>query len=110
MYCGGCFKDNALVAVLRKLGHSTLMVPLYLPLTLEEEDQSQGTPIFFGGISVYLEQKMPFFAKAPRWLHRYLASPLLLKWASGSAAKTRAEDLGELTLSMLRGEEGRQAA
>ncbi len=40
MYCGGCFRDNALVAALRKQGHNTLMVPLYLPLTLDEPDQS----------------------------------------------------------------------
>jgi hypothetical protein len=47
MYCGGCLRDNALVAALRQLGHQALMVPLYLPLTLDEEDQSVGTPIFF---------------------------------------------------------------
>jgi glycosyltransferase involved in cell wall biosynthesis len=33
----------------------------------------------------------------------------LLKLAAGAAGKTRAADLGELTISMLRGEEGRQA-
>jgi glycosyltransferase involved in cell wall biosynthesis len=109
MYCGGCFRDNALVAALRKQGHQTLMVPLYLPLTLDEPDQSAGTPIFFGGINVYLDQKSALFRKAPRWLHQLLSSPVLLKWASGRAAKTRAEDVGDLTLSMLRGEEGHQA-
>ena len=108
MFCGGCFRDNALVAVLRRLGHSALMVPLYLPLTLDEPDQSQATPIFFGGINVYLEQKSVLFRKAPPWLHRLLDSPRLLKWAAGSAAKTRPEEAGELTLSMVRGEEGNQ--
>jgi hypothetical protein len=34
MYCGNCFRDNALVAALRRQGHDTLMVPLYLPMTL----------------------------------------------------------------------------
>jgi glycosyltransferase involved in cell wall biosynthesis len=109
MYCGGCLRDNALVAALRKQGHSVLMVPLYLPLTLEDEDQSRGTPIFFSGINVYLDQKSSLFRKAPRWLHRLFTSPKLLKLAAGSAGKTRAEDLGGLTLSMLRGEEGHQA-
>jgi len=109
MFCGGCFRDNALVAALRQLGHSTLMVPLYLPLTLDEPDQSQATPIFFGGINVYLEQKSALFRNAPQWLHRLLDSPRLLKWAAGSAAKTRPEEVGELTLSMVRGEEGNQA-
>ena len=109
MYCGGCVRDNALVAGMRKLGHEVLMVPLYLPLTLDEEDQSAGTPIFFGGINVYLEQKAALFRGAPGWLHDLLASRPLLQWAAGKAAKTRAADLGELTLSMLRGEVGNQA-
>lgn len=109
MYCGNCFRDNAMVAELRKLGHETLMVPLYLPMTLDERDESTGTPIFFSGINVYLEQKLPLFRHAPNWLHKLLASPRLLKLAGKQAAKTRAEDVGDLTLSMLRGEEGNQA-
>ena len=109
MYCGNCFRDNALVGTLRQMGHSTLMIPLYLPLTLDEEDQSAGTPVFFGGVSVYLEQKSALFRHAPRWLHRWLASPALLRWAGGRAAKTRAADVGDLMLSTLRGEEGKQA-
>lgn len=109
MFCGGCFRDNALVAALRKLGHSTVMLPLYLPLTLDEPDQSEGTPIFFSGINVYLAQKSAFFRKAPVWLHRILASPFLLKLAASEAGKTRPQDLGEITVSMLRGDEGNQA-
>jgi glycosyltransferase involved in cell wall biosynthesis len=109
MYCGGCLRDNALVMALRQLGHQALMVPLYLPLTLDEENQSAGTPIFFSGINVYLAQKAPLFRGAPGWLRDLFTSPRLLQWAAGKAAKTRAADLGELTLSMLRGEAGNQA-
>ncbi len=109
MYCGNCLRDNALVAELRKAGHQALMVPLYLPLTLDEEDQSAGTPIFFSGINVFLDQKSRLFRRAPRWLHQLLGARALLNWAAGRAAKTRAADVGELTVSMLRGEEGRQA-
>src|SRR6266568_5047906 len=109
MYCGNCFRDNALVAELRNLGHQVVMVPLYLPMTLDEEDQSRGTPIFFSGINVYLEQKSSLFRHAPGWLHRLLESPALLRWAAGKAAKTCPDDVGDLTLSMLRGEEGNQA-
>jgi len=108
MFCGNCFRDNALVAALRKMGHSVTMVPLYLPLTLDEEDQSAQFPIFFGGINVYLEQQSKFFNKTPGWIHSALASRPLLSWAAGKAAKTRAQDVGEITLSMLRGEEGKQ--
>jgi glycosyltransferase involved in cell wall biosynthesis len=109
MFCGACLRDNALVTALRQLGHAALMAPLYLPLTLDEEDQSAGRPVFFSGINVYLEQKSALFRHAPAWLHQALASPTLLKWASGAAAKTHPMDLGGMTLSMLRGEEGNQA-
>lgn len=109
MSCGNCFRDNALVAALRRLGHPTLMVPLYLPMTLDEDDQSAGTPVFFGGINVYLEQKLPWYRRAPGWLHRIMSAPALLHWAGGRAAKTRAEEVGDITLSMIRGEDGNQA-
>jgi glycosyltransferase involved in cell wall biosynthesis len=108
MFCGACLRDNALVTALRKLGHTATLVPLYLPLTLDEEDQS-GAPIFFGGINVYLEQQSPLFRRAPEWLRQVLASPALLKWAAGPALRTRPATLGPLTISMLRGEEGNQA-
>jgi glycosyltransferase involved in cell wall biosynthesis len=108
MYCGNCFRDNALVASLRKLGHSVTMVPLYLPMTLDEVSQHGTTPIFFSGINVYLGQKSELYRKAPRWLHNVLASPKLLEIAAVQAGKTRAEELGDITLSMLRGEQGNQ--
>jgi glycosyltransferase involved in cell wall biosynthesis len=109
MYCGNCLRDNALVSALRRLGHEALMVPLYLPLTLDEQDESAGLPIFYGGINVYLSQKWALFRGAPGWLRDLLASRPVLQWAAGKAAKTRAQDLGEVTLSMLRGEIGHQA-
>lgn len=108
MYCGNCLRDNGLVAALRQMGHQAMLAPLYLPLTLDEADQSAGTPVFLGGISVYLDQKFAFFRAAPSWLRRGLASRPLLRWAAGRAARTRPEERGELTLSMLRGEEGFQ--
>src|SRR5262249_5489001 len=109
MYCGNCLRDNALVGGLRKLGHSTLMVPLYLPLPLDEANNSADLTLFFNGVNVCLEHNSAFFRNAPRWLHDVLAAPGLLKWAAGKAGRTQAKDLGEITLSMLRGEEGNQA-
>lgn len=109
MFCGNCLRDNALVAELRRQGHQALMVPLYLPLRLDEADQSAGTPIFYSGINVFLDEKLPAFRRAPGWLHRLLQSPALLRLASGRAAKTRPSDVGALTVSMLRGEQGNQA-
>jgi glycosyltransferase involved in cell wall biosynthesis len=109
MFCGNCLRDNALVAALRQLGHSAVMVPLYLPLTLDEEDQSTGIPIFFGGIEVFLEQKVGLFRKVPPGWRRFLASPGLLRRVGAAAARTQPEQLGEITLSMLKGEAGNQA-
>ena len=42
--------------------------------------------------------------RLPRWLTRPLDSPRLLRWAARRADLTRARDLGETTLDMLRGE------
>lgn len=110
MYCGGCIRDNALVTELRRQGHDALMAPLYLPVKVDEPSVSASLPVFFGGISVYLEQQFSWFRKSPRWLRKLLSSRFLLKMASGSAAKTRPEDVGALTISMLQGESGKQAA
>lgn len=109
MFCGGCFRDNALVAELRRQGHQTLMVPLYLPLTLDEADQTAGVPTFFSGINVYFEQKSAWYRRAPKWLHKIFTSPALLKMAGKHAGKTRPEDVGEIAISMILGEEGNQA-
>lgn len=108
MYCGNCFHDNALVAALRGLGHEAIMLPLYLPINVDDDDQSAGQPIFFGGVNVYLEQKSALFRKLPRWAHRLLNSRRLLEWAAGRAVKTRAQEAGELLISMLHGETGNQ--
>ena len=67
MFCGACMRDNALAASLRRLGHAVTMVPLYLPMTLDEDDQTAGVPFFFSGINVFLDQQFPLFCKSPAW-------------------------------------------
>src|SRR6185436_12737126 len=74
-YCGTCMRDNALVTALRRLGHDATLVPLYLPLTLDEPDASAGTPLFMGGVNVYLQQKSALFRKTPRWIDRFFDAP-----------------------------------
>lgn len=109
MYCGACFRDNAIVSAFRQMGHSAVLLPLYLPLTLDEPDQSRGTPIFFGGINVYLQEKSALFRRLPHVLTRWLDFPPLLKWSGRFASQTRPEDVGNLAVSMLKGENGNQA-
>ena len=107
-YCENCLRDQALVRTLRAQGHDVVMVPLYLPLQNESQERLTNVPIFFGGVNVYLQQKSGLFRKTPRWLDKPFDNRALLAWASRKASMTSARDLGETTLSMLRGEHGLQ--
>jgi glycosyltransferase involved in cell wall biosynthesis len=60
-------------------------------------------------VNVYLDQKSALWRRAPGFLHRMASMRGILNWAGGRAARTRPAEVCELTLSMLRGEEGRQA-
>ena len=98
-----------LVRALRRQGADVTLVPLYTPLLTEEPDQSI-SQVFFGGLSVYLRQVVPLADRLPRFLSRWLDRPVLLRAISRSAIRTDARRLGALTLSMVRGEHGRQRA
>jgi glycosyltransferase involved in cell wall biosynthesis len=108
MYCGSCMHDNRAVAALRARGRDVVLLPLYTPLRLDEPPASGG-PLFYGGINVYLQQISGLFRRTPRLIDRVLDHPGLLRFAGRRAAKTRPERLGALTVSMLRGADGRQA-
>ncbi|HBJ33512.1 MAG TPA: hypothetical protein DDZ51_01890, partial [Planctomycetaceae bacterium] len=64
--------------------------------------------VFFGGVNIYLTEKLPLFRFVPRAVKRLLDRPGFLKWATRRASSTDASGLGDLTLSMLRGEDGNQ--
>jgi glycosyltransferase involved in cell wall biosynthesis len=107
-YCENCLRDHAQVRAMRALGHDALTVPLYLP-TASDAPKTDESPVFFGGVNVFLQQKSALFRRTPRWIDRLLDSPRLLRWAGRRSGMTSAALLGETTLSMLRGEDGRQA-
>ena len=107
-YCENCLRDATVVRAMRKLGHDVLMIPMYLPLGADKDGRVSNAPIFFGGVNVYLQQKLSFFQRTPRWIDRLFDWPKLLEWVGRRAGMTSARDLGETTISMLRGEEGRQ--
>lgn len=110
-HCGVCMRDNALAKELHRQGHDALMLPMYLPLTLDEDAASPDMPIFFGGVSTYLREKIPWLRHMPRWMDRLLSNRALLRLVAGkAAARTGGPDVAKLTLSMLRGEHGNQAA
>ena len=107
MYCGSCLRDNALAAELKARGHDVLLVPLYTP-TLTDEPNVSEKRVFFGGVSVYLQQRARFFRGAPRSFDRLLDAPWLIKAASSGSISTDPRSLGALTISMLKGEDGFQ--
>jgi glycosyltransferase involved in cell wall biosynthesis len=107
MYCGSCLHDNTLAAALLELGEDVLLVPTYTPLRTDEANVSIDR-VFFGGINVYLQQKSALFRHTPWWLDRVLDSPALLNVATRGAGSVDPTKLGDMTVSMLRGEQGNQ--
>ncbi|MCH7750673.1 MAG: glycosyltransferase, partial [Planctomycetes bacterium] len=107
MYCGSCLHDNTLAAKLLELGEDVVLVPIYTPIRTDEADVSLKR-VFFGGINVYLQQKWALFRHTPRWLDRWLDHPALLGSLGGRASSVDPAQLGDLTVSMLRGEAGNQ--
>ena len=108
MYCGSCLRDNALAAALLSRGHDVVLSPVYTPTRTDERNVSR-SQVFFGGISVFLEQQVPLFRHTPRILDRLWDAPWVIRLASRRQIKVDPRSLGEMTVSMLRGEEGFQA-
>jgi glycosyltransferase involved in cell wall biosynthesis len=103
-YCGACMRDNTLAKALCVAGHEALLVPLYLPLHLDDSvvTTSADLPVRFGGINLFLQGRVPWLRKAPAWLRNRLDHPALLRIASRFASMTTPDALGEVTLAMLR--------
>jgi len=89
-----------------KLGHDVTLLPLYTP-TLTDEANVSNEKIFFGGISVYLEQNYALFRKTPWLLDKLWDSKAALKMAAKSTIPVDPHFLGEMTVSMLQLENGR---
>ena len=108
MYCGSCLRDNALAAELIRLGHEVTLLPFYTPTLTDEDNVSRQEQVFFGGISVYLEQHLPWFRRAPRFVDRLIDAPHVIKAFTSGSISVDARQLGALTVSTLRGEQGHQ--
>ncbi|MEJ6728611.1 MAG: glycosyltransferase family 4 protein [Akkermansiaceae bacterium] len=106
-YCGACMRDNALVKGLRSRGHDAHLVPMYLPLQLDEEKtkSDEATPVFFGGINVYLQQKYRLLRSLPAWVDRLFNGNGLLRAVAKRSHLTDAHEQGEMTHIMLKLEE-----
>ena len=77
MYCGSCLRDNGLAVELMARGHEVTLLPLYTPTNPDEANVSRKR-VLFGGISIYLQQYVPFFRKTPRFLDRLWDSPAVI--------------------------------
>lgn len=108
MYCGSCLRDNAMATELIARGHDVMLLPVYTPTFTDEPNVSRNH-VVLGGISAYLEQYVPVFRKTPRWLDRLWDSKTVLSLASRRSISTDPKMLGEMTVSVLKGEDGFQS-
>ena len=105
MYCGSCFRDNALAIELLAQGHDISLVPVYTPTRTEDTNVSQ-RQVLFGGISVYLQHRYAMFRHGPRILDRLWDSPPVIEAFAGRSVSNDPKLLGSLTVSMLGGRSG----
>lgn len=101
-------RDHTLAAQLKDAGHEVLVASMYLPLLLDRHDPALEGPLFFGGLNCYLQQVSPLFRRTPRWVDAWFDRNSVLNKIGKKASSTQAKGLGEMTLSMLRGEAGNQ--
>lgn len=107
-YCQNCLRDLSLVDALRARGHTVTVLPLYLP-TASAGPLPDDAPLFYGAVSLYLRERFDALRRLPRAWFKALDTLPVLRLAARFAGSTSARGLESLTLSMLRGEDGRQA-
>ena len=107
MFCGSCMHDNALAKSLSEIGYDIQLVPTYTPIRTDEPDFSVDQ-VFFGGINVYLQQKIPPLRWLPNFLDRFLDNPNLIRRVTSRTIDMPPEQLGKLAVSMLKGMHGNQ--
>jgi glycosyltransferase involved in cell wall biosynthesis len=105
MYCGSCLRDNALAVELLARGHEVTLLPLYTPTNPDETNVSRDQ-VLFGGISIYLQQRLALFRNTPRFLDRWWDSPRVIKAFASRSISTDPKLLGDLMISMLEGDRG----
>ena len=79
--------DNTLAATLSKMGVDVQLIPTYTPIRTDEADVS-ADHVFFGGINVYLQQRVPLLCHLPSFLDRWLDHPAVIRWATSRGIQT----------------------
>jgi glycosyltransferase involved in cell wall biosynthesis len=104
-YCGNCYRDMLYVRAIRRVqGIKAEAIPLYLPPDRNSTGNEIDNHVFFGAISLYLREKVPFLNKMPEFFDKILDNQPMLKLASNYAGTTRTEGLEDLTLHMIEGD------
>ena len=104
-YCGNCYRDMIYLRAIRKVpGISASAIPLYLPPDVTNTESGLDKNVFFGAISMYLREKVPFLRNMPVFLDKVFDSAPMLKMAARRAGTTHTAGLEDMTLNMIRGE------
>ena len=81
-YCGNCYRDMIYLRAIRKVaGIKASAIPLYLPPDETTVENGLDKNVFFGAISMYLREKVPFLRNMPVFLDKVLDSAPMLKIA-----------------------------
>ncbi len=104
-YCGNCYRDMIYLRAIRKVpGINASAIPLYLPPDEMNTESGMDKNVFFGAISMYLREKVPFLKNMPVFMDKLVDSRPMLKMAARKAGTTNPEGLEEMTLNMIKGE------
>jgi glycosyltransferase involved in cell wall biosynthesis len=104
-YCGNCYRDMLYLRAIRKVpGLTASAIPLYLPPDETNMESGFDKQVFFGAISMYIREKIPFLRNMPAFLDKIFDAGPLLRIAAHQAGATRTEGLEELTLHMIEGD------
>jgi len=104
-YCGNCYRDMIYLRAMRKVpGITASAIPLYLPPDGTNIETGLDKNVFFGAISMFLREKVPFLRNMPVFMDKLFDSSPMLKMAARRAGTTRTVGLEEMTLNMIKGE------
>jgi glycosyltransferase involved in cell wall biosynthesis len=104
-YCGNCYRDMIYLRAIRKVpGINASAIPLYLPPENSGTESGFDKQVFFGAISMYLREKVPFMKNMPVFFDKIFDSGPMLRMAARRAGTTRTEGLEDMTLNMITGE------
>jgi hypothetical protein len=89
-------------AIRKVPGTKASAIPLYLPPDETTSESGLDKNVFFGAISMYLREKVPFLKNMPVFFDKLVDSAPMLRMAARRAGTTRTEGLEEMTLNMIK--------